>query len=310
MTRGNDSVLMPAAVESIGVTSRNRPIFLVGCHRSGTTLLRYLLDAHPSFACPPESKFVAALEATLRYPQALQGLASLGIDHQAYVRRLGNLVDGVLTDYARNRGKPRWIDKTPNYFRLLPFIDTMFQGTAQYLLAVRHPLDTVASLAQVRAFGQAHPDDPEVAAAKSQYGHGREAWCHYWRQVTSALITFAMSCPDRCLFVRYEDVVRRTDHALRVVLDLLGESLPAGLVAEAFAHDHTAGYEDASARASRSIYSSSVGRWRSSTEKEVTSAWSIVADVAEPLGYDVVDMAARPSPPSHASLQSVGEGAA
>ncbi len=34
------------------------PVFVVGCPRSGTTLLRLMLDAHPSLAIPPESHFI------------------------------------------------------------------------------------------------------------------------------------------------------------------------------------------------------------------------------------------------------------
>ncbi len=64
------------------------PIFLTGCHRSGTTLARYLLDAHPNLACPPESKFIAGLEAFLMYPQALRGLASIGAGPDRVLRRI------------------------------------------------------------------------------------------------------------------------------------------------------------------------------------------------------------------------------
>ena len=35
------------------------PVFLGGEGRSGTTLLRVMLDAHPSIACGPESQFLA-----------------------------------------------------------------------------------------------------------------------------------------------------------------------------------------------------------------------------------------------------------
>ena len=35
----------------------NTPFFLVGCVRSGTTLLRDLLRAHPRLECPEETHF-------------------------------------------------------------------------------------------------------------------------------------------------------------------------------------------------------------------------------------------------------------
>ena len=38
--------------------SENRPIFLVGCPRSGTTLLSTMLHGHPRLAMPPETRFL------------------------------------------------------------------------------------------------------------------------------------------------------------------------------------------------------------------------------------------------------------
>uniref|UniRef100_UPI00281255E6 sulfotransferase n=1 Tax=Streptomyces alfalfae TaxID=1642299 RepID=UPI00281255E6 len=35
-----------------------RPVFLLGCPRSGTTLLQLMLHAHPRIALPPENRFV------------------------------------------------------------------------------------------------------------------------------------------------------------------------------------------------------------------------------------------------------------
>src|SRR5713226_1723784 len=35
------------------------PVFVLCCGRSGSTLLRFLLDAHPDLACPPETNLTA-----------------------------------------------------------------------------------------------------------------------------------------------------------------------------------------------------------------------------------------------------------
>src|ERR1700704_4645064 len=62
----------------------DRPIFIVGCPRSGTTLFRTMLHAHPRIAVPPETRFVM----------------------QAYLRRYSI---GDVTDPVRREDLARWI---------------------------------------------------------------------------------------------------------------------------------------------------------------------------------------------------------
>lgn len=38
------------------------PIFIVGCQRSGTTMLRLILDSHPRISCGPETRFLEDME--------------------------------------------------------------------------------------------------------------------------------------------------------------------------------------------------------------------------------------------------------
>ncbi|MBI3838011.1 MAG: sulfotransferase, partial [Planctomycetia bacterium] len=47
-------ILPPPVVD----TDSFSPVFLIGCPRSGTTLLRVMLDSHPHLASPPETFFL------------------------------------------------------------------------------------------------------------------------------------------------------------------------------------------------------------------------------------------------------------
>lgn len=107
--------------------------FIVGVGRSGTTLLRLMLDAHPDLAIPTETHFVPAFlqvaETTQSSDAALQVLATaetwpnLGLDLAAVGQAFGALapftpadaVRAVFRLYAQGQGKPRWGDKTPPY---------------------------------------------------------------------------------------------------------------------------------------------------------------------------------------------------
>src|SRR4051794_39959960 len=70
----------------------DRPVFVVGCPRSGTTMLQLMLHAHPRIAIPPESRFVLPAYYSrhqfgdLREPGRRRELA-------AWIVRTGNFAD-------------------------------------------------------------------------------------------------------------------------------------------------------------------------------------------------------------------------
>lgn len=261
------------------------PAFLVGCHRSGTTLARYLLDAHPRIACPPESKFIAGLEAFLEYPQVKPALDSLGCGEEQIRRELRKLIVSVLGAYARRQGKARWIDKTPNYYRLLPFIDGLFGGEALYLFLVRHPLDCAGSLLSVYGDRDEFPD-PEIARSIRQNGNTLRGWVKYWNEVYGRISAFAAAHPGRCHVFRYEDLVYEPEPTLARALDFLGEKLPPDLVTAALNRSHTPGYEDPGIRGRSRIGPESIGKWRDWPGTQISGLWRLAQPVASQFGYE------------------------
>ena len=150
-----------------------RPIFVVGCPRSGTTLLQVMLHAHARIAIPPETRFLMqAYDARrdfgdLRDEANRRALASwivdrkktrfadLGLDRAEITERiasgpptLGSAMGIVLRAYAERFGKPRWGDKRPGYFQRLPALLRMFPD-AQFVQVVRDGRDCVASLKEM-----------------------------------------------------------------------------------------------------------------------------------------------------------------
>src|SRR5690242_15483743 len=112
-----------------------RPIFVVGCPRSGTTMLQLMLHAHPRIAIPPETRFLLRAYAERgRYGDlgdpanrrrlaewittGKTAFADLGLDPTATVEEivaagptLGSALGTVFRAYAERFGKPRWGDK-------------------------------------------------------------------------------------------------------------------------------------------------------------------------------------------------------
>ena len=111
---------------------------IIGSPRSGTTLLRFMLDAHPDLAIPPETGFLVPCaervgqEAVSRedffqtvtgYPAEAPGWRDFQISHDTFRAALQAIEPFTVADgtrafyqlYASRFGKPRWGDKTPLY---------------------------------------------------------------------------------------------------------------------------------------------------------------------------------------------------
>src|SRR4051794_1180691 len=105
-------------------TSHGPAVFIVGCARSGTTLLRLMLDSHPSLAIPPETGFLIPIAA--ERPQTPAELASIltsfhtwgdfSMSRHDFARALEALkpfssaagVRSFYELYAEHQGKMRW----------------------------------------------------------------------------------------------------------------------------------------------------------------------------------------------------------
>ncbi len=156
----------------------DRPIFVLGCPRSGTTLLQLMLHAHPRIAIPPETRFVLTTYQArnsvgdLRDEQNRRALAAsivrerhtlfydLELDADEVFDEIvqgpptvGSAIGIVFRAYARRFGKPRWGDKRPGYYQQIPGLLRMFPD-AQIVHQIRDGRDCVASLLTMPWFTQ------------------------------------------------------------------------------------------------------------------------------------------------------------
>ncbi|WP_342150893.1 sulfotransferase [Methylorubrum sp. SB2] len=113
--------------------------FVVGVGRSGTTLLRLMLDAHPDLAIPTETHFLGALlsaepgaspDALVARITGSETWPNMGMEAQALAQAVAAedattpaaVARAFYRLYAAQRGKARWGDKTPPYRGLVPVI--------------------------------------------------------------------------------------------------------------------------------------------------------------------------------------------
>lgn len=205
------------------------PFFVLGAARSGTTMLRLMLNRHSRLAIPFESHFLRQILAELPAHRPLethevQRMADIvtaeknfqtwHVDavqvRQELIRRapasLAELVDALYRMEIAPSGKPRWGDKTPYYYICWRELMGLFPGS-RLVHIVRDGRDVNLSLEKVGWHGP-------TAADRARY----------WRErVEMAQVAARELGPERNLIIRYEELVLNTRVTLEVVCDFLKE---------------------------------------------------------------------------------------
>lgn len=130
------------------------PVFIVGVPRSGTTLLRVILDSHPNLAVGPECPWIAGNYGDLvSFRHLFESLISNnsgpvenlnGVNQTTVASALGIAINEILLAYAHNNGKKRWLEKTPDNIAFVPFLNTIFPN-AKYIHIIRDGRDVASS---------------------------------------------------------------------------------------------------------------------------------------------------------------------
>jgi hypothetical protein len=185
---------------------RDGPIFVVGTVRSGTTLMRLVLDSHENIAIAPETGFMRVVQANKFVPFWMWGgewYTRLGIDEDELNRELAALYGGFLRRYAEAQGKRRWGEKTPYHTWHLEEMARLWPQ-AVFVATVRHPGGNVGSL-----------------VSKWHMPLGRAI--ARWKSMNRQLVAQSELLGERLLICRYEDLVLDAEQALRELLNKLGE---------------------------------------------------------------------------------------
>jgi hypothetical protein len=205
--------------------SRRPPApFVVGVNRSGTTLLRLMLDSHPQLTIPPETHFVPEMirlarrdnttrKRLLRAATDHPRWGDFGLDEQELLDRLQEVKpltpDGAIRAfydlYAEREGKSRWGDKTPRYMRAMPRIERALPE-ARFIHLIRDGRDVALSQAE-RALDGTEPSLAEVADR--------------WQRRIRTAREHAAELDNSYLEIRYEDLVSDPEATLRRVCEFI-----------------------------------------------------------------------------------------
>lgn len=214
------------------------PIFILGVPRSGTTLVRTILDSHPAIACGPETPWLGG-----HHPRTAMRLHEFLVTHEhgycanfhqpraVATRAVRLMVDELLTTYARSRGKQRWAEKTPDNALYVPFLTELFPE-AKLILVSREGLDVACSTSIVaehrRGVSKWHEGNlgfaPDAGVRNTPLA-ALLRWRHWSRILSDSL----SSRPH--FHLRYESLVTNPEPALRELCSFLSEPFDAAMLA-------------------------------------------------------------------------------
>ncbi|MBI1722473.1 MAG: sulfotransferase [Gemmatimonadetes bacterium] len=267
------------------------PFFIMGCRRTGTTLVSQILDSHSRLASYHESYFYNIFRPELRWygdlarPRnmdrllrdareiiAMQRVTPPGLEELRAAVASTPTFEGVLAAllrlYAEGRGKVRGGDKTPEHHEYLDEILEEFPDSPVFYL-MRDPRDT--ALSSVKSFGVS-PADAAWAwnAALESYRRARR--------------------PVR--LVRYEELVQDPVEHVKGLCAVLGEAYEESMMAF-FEHlpDHFRN-RPAGKKLERPVDASSIGNFRQMAAHDIWTIESICGEGMEAEGYAFVG--ARP----------------
>ena len=209
--------------------------FIVGSARSGTTLLRFMLDAHSELAIPPETGFFTTISklkgsgeklrdmffrAIVNYPEAAPSWPDFEIPQETFQQALTEIEPFNISDgyrafyrlYAARLGKSRWGDKTPIH--------------CLYLNTIRHVLPEAHFIHLIR-------DGRDAALSLREMwfspGFDIEVQATYWRDCVMAARRDGAGCADY-IEIRYKDLICNTQETLNRVCAHIGLSFESTML--------------------------------------------------------------------------------
>jgi Sulfotransferase family len=270
-------------------------VFVLCGGRSGSTLLRFLLDAHPDLACPPETN-VPALCGQLATVWSLIEGAPLSANRgdeppeipEAAIAGVRHMMDMMVGSYLERRGKKRYCDKSLGTARFVELLTRVYPD-AKFICLYRHPMDVIASGLEACPWGlNGYGFDPYIASTP---GNSVLAMARFWADNASAILRAEELFPDHCHRVRYEDMVSDPEAVAAGIFEFLGVPPAPGVSANCFAPSRERfGPADYKIWHTSKITDDSVGRgWSIPAGLMGPDMQAAVNELAGKLGYLPVD---------------------
>jgi len=276
---------------------QTRPVFVLSAPRSGSTLFRLILNAHPALAFPPpawlyeflrgfvysygdlsdERNLMALAEDFLNAPTIRKG--AFGVEPKSLVDEaressFAGLYEAIHRVWAARQGKTRWGQKSPrNAFWMREILEDF--PNAQFIHIVRDGRDVTLDLSDSKNF---RPDNLYA---------GAHLWRRYVGTIEAARDRLQLG-PDTLLEIRYEDLCADPESVCRKICDFLGEDWSDEMLAHHRSDDAQSWASDEThAKSGRPITTEYCGMWRKRLiGRDLDMVTTVQRSLLERFGYE------------------------
>ena len=227
--------------------SSDKPVFIIGMPRSGTSLVEQILSSHPDIAGAGELNTIQSMVYRLnddieiegKYPNCMNSLDVTTLQQMA--RQYLDELEKTSVNMARIT------DKMPHNFLHLGLIEILFPG-ARVIHCKRDPRDTCLSC-YFQDFGYRH-----------QYSTNLSSLGHYYNLYLKLMEHWKKTAKIKFMEINYEDLVDSQEHSSRSLVEFCGLNWDEQCMKF---HENkrivtTISYD----QVRRPLYSTSMGRWR------------------------------------------------
>jgi hypothetical protein len=258
----------------------HQPIFVGGCERSGTTLLRVILDSHSNIHCGPEAKIVAMTVPCWTHQRNSNSKVLREYYHFTDAKIDALYRDIITTAISRdNAVKKKWLaEKSPQNVFYYSQIRALFPESP-IVNIVRDGRDVVASLLEM--------DWTNNQGKRLAFTVDIEAACRRWLAAVEANAFFAASNNAQpYVQICYEDLVTNPKAVISDLLNLLGEPWEDDLLSF-HTIDRNLGDESSAGSVQNKIAANRIGRWKGKfSSDEKTLLHKLLGVRLTELGYD------------------------
>jgi hypothetical protein len=230
-----------------------------------------MLDSHSEICCPPETKFQVHLANMYNVSSTRDAFRDMGFDEVFVRQQIRSFASNFYSTHMQAMGKQVLADKTPEYVRILDYLEWLYEGKCRYFMIFRNGLDVAHSM----SVNHIEPIEEGKTIDKA---------FEYWKEDTQTMLQWMKRHPERCHSIIYDQLCEDTESTIKRVMGFIGLEFESQQL-EWYLHRHSRGAEDIKARRQRRI-NKSIHNYKEWPETTIKDLKQRSASVHREIGYD------------------------